>query len=266
MFESINKAFSRQSEIFDEYEEKNEILQWMRFITHKHLMKYLRKTDKILELNSGTGIDAVFLSSKGFRIHCVDISDGMIKKLKEKVDKFNLGNLISYQLLSFTELYKLNTNSFNHIFSNFGGLNCAPDLDQIFSQFKKVLNPGGRVTLVIMPPVCPWEISLIIKGKFKTAFRRFHKGGISANIEGISFKTYYYSVKDIIKKLGPNFQILDIQGLASISPPPYMENFPLRYPRLYNKLTSTDGQVSHICPFNRFADHFIITAELNPGK
>lgn len=262
MFESINEAFSRQSEIFDEYEERNKILQWMRNITHKHLIKYLRKGSKILELNSGTGIDAVFLSTKGYNIHCIDISEGMINKLKEKVNTRNLGNLISYQLLSYTELYKLNTNSFNYIFSNFGGLNCAPDLSHIFSQFKKVLKPEGRVTLVIMPPVCPWEIALLIKGKFKTAFRRFGKGGVSANIEGIIFKTYYYSVKEVVKALGTDFKILNIQGLASISPPPYMENFPLRYPRLYHKLTLLDELVSYFPPFNRFADHFIITAEL----
>jgi ubiquinone/menaquinone biosynthesis C-methylase UbiE len=265
MLEPINEAFSRQSEIFDDYEKRNEILKWMRSITHEHVLKHLRKEDKILELNSGTGIDAVFFSTKGFQVHCIDISEGMMRKLGEKVNSLNLHNFISYQVLSFIELHKLEIRSFDYIFSNFGGLNCAPDLSLIFSQFRTILKPGGRVSLVMIPPVCPWEIALLFKGQFKTAFRRLNNKVI-ANVEGVNFPVYYYSVSDIVKALGPDFKILEIQGLASISPPPYMENFPKRYPRLYQKLTSLDERISHFFPFNRFADHFILTAEFKPLK
>jgi ubiquinone/menaquinone biosynthesis C-methylase UbiE len=260
MFETVNEAFSRQSEFFDEYEKENDILQWMRSITHKHLLRNLKAGDILLELNSGTGIDAVFLGRKGFRIHCTDVSTGMINKLESKVNRFKLNNHISYQLLSFTELDKLEVKRFDFIFSNFGGINCAPDLTTLFKQFRDILNPGGRVTLVIIPPICPWEISLIFKGQFKTAFRRL-KAKVTANVEGISFPVYYYTVADTIKALGSDFRILEIQGLASLSPPPYMEKFPGRHPRLYRILTTWDERVSHLIPFNRFADHFIITAE-----
>ncbi len=123
-FDSIEKAFSRQSEIFDEYEKGNEILKWMRSVTQRHVLRYLRKSDKILELNSGTGIDAVFLATIGFKIHCTDISEGMLNKLNEKITEFNLHDHITYQQLSFTELDKLHGKSFDYIFSNFGGLNC----------------------------------------------------------------------------------------------------------------------------------------------
>ena len=175
MLESVNKAFSRQSEIFDQYEKNNEILNWMRTVTHRHLLLYLNKNDHILELNAGTGLDAVFLSSMGFRIHCVDISEGMINKLRQKILYLNLNKFITYQLLSFTELNKLNEKPFDYIISNFGGLNCSPDISSVFLQFSKILKPGGKVSLVIIPPVCLWEVALIFKGKFKTAFRRLKK-------------------------------------------------------------------------------------------
>jgi ubiquinone/menaquinone biosynthesis C-methylase UbiE len=264
MYESVNEAFSRQSEIFDEYENGNEILKWMRSITHNHVMRHLKHDDIILELNSGTGIDAVYFGTKGYRMHCTDISEGMIRKLGEKVNRLNLNNFISYQILSFTELEKLENKSYDYIFSNFGGLNCSADLSSLFSQFIKILKPGGKVTLVLIPPVCPWEIGVIFKGKFKTAFRRLKKGGILANVEGIKFPVYYYSVSDAIKALGKHFRIIEVQGLASISPPPYMDNFPVLHPQLYNILTSLDEKASHLFPFNRLADHFILTAEYRP--
>lgn len=264
MVNEVNEAFSRQSENFDDYEERNKILKWMRSITQRHLFRHLKKGDVILELNAGTGIDAVYLGNMGFRIHCIDIAEGMIKKLGDKIDRLRLNKLVSYQVLSFTDLDRLENRSFDYIFSNFGGVNCADDLSLIFSQFREILKPGGKVTMVIIPPFCPWETALILKGQIKTAFRRMKKRGIWANVEGIRFPVFYYSVSETIKALGRDYQIIELQGLASISPPPYMENFPKRYPRIYKRLTYWDEKLSHFFPFNRYADHFILTAEFKP--
>lgn len=263
-FELVNQAFSRQSFLFDEYEKENKILNWMRSVTRRHLLRHLKAGDKVLELNSGTGLDAVFLAEKGYRVHCIDIAEGMITKLDEKIREKELHQRISYQLLSFTNLTNLNEQSFDYIFSNFGGLNCAGDLSSVFNQFDKILKPGGKITLVIIPPVCPWELALVFKGNFKTAFRRLHNKGIEANVEGVKFQTYYYSVHDTMKALGNKFRLLEIEGLASFSPPPYMENFPKKFPAFYKFLTKLDGRLSHYFPFNRFADHFILSAEYNP--
>jgi ubiquinone/menaquinone biosynthesis C-methylase UbiE len=266
MNSSVEEAFTKQSEIFDSYEEGNEILKWMRSLIRNHVLRYLKDHDKILELNSGTGLDAVFFAKRGNKIHCIDISAGMIKKLSEKIKKNNLGDLITFQNLSFSELDKLIQNSFDYIFSNFGGLNCTDDLSTVFKNFPKLLNKNGKITVVIMPKICPWELTLMIKGNFKTAFRRLHKNGITANIEDVKFQTYYYSVNDVIKALGPEFKILELQGLGSISPPPFMINFPKRYPSLYKWLTGMDEKISKYFPFNRCADHFILTAEYKPDK
>ncbi|MGA7719991.1 MAG: class I SAM-dependent methyltransferase [Ignavibacteriaceae bacterium] len=260
----VKEAFSRQSEVFDEFENKNSILKWMRTITRKHILRHLKKGDRILELNSGTGLDAVYFAGKGFKIHCTDISEGMMKKLAAKVQDLDLSDRISYQLLSFNDLDKLEIKKFDYIFSNFGGLNCTDDLIDVFKHFSNLLTPGGRVTLVIIPPVCPWELALMLKGNFKTAFRRLKKGGIMADVEGIRFKTYYYSLAETVKALGPGFRVIETQGLASISPPPYMINFPVRFPNLYKTLTRIDENLSHLFPFNRWADHFILTVEYKP--
>ena len=265
-FDRVSEAFSRQSEMFDEYEKSNRILTWMRSVTRSHLLRHLKNNDIILELNAGTGLDAVYLAQRGFRIHCIDISEGMLNKLARKAADLKLESLISYQLLSFTGLDRLDKNSFDYIFSNFGGLNCTDNLDDLFQQIGRVLRPGGKVTLVIIPPVCPWELALLFKGKFKTALRRLHKHGITANIEGIELKTYYHGYHKTVKALGNDFKIIESQGLASISPPPYMINFPVLYPRLYRWLTKTDEKLSHLFPFNRWADHFIITAIYQPQK
>ena len=265
-FDSVAEAFSLQSATFDSYEEENDILKWMRAVTRKHVMRHLKINDEILELNSGTGLDAVYFAEAGFKIFCTDIAEGMLNKLDEKVKQRQLQSLVTLKLLSFTELDQLEPLSFDYIFSNFGGLNCERDLKNVFRNFHKILKQGGKATLVIIPPVCPWEIALIFTGKFKTAFRRFSKNGVLANVEGVKFQTYYHSVSKTLKALGPEFKILELEGLASFSPPPYMINFPKRLPRLYRFLTGIDKKLSHHFPFNRWADHFILTVQYEPGK
>src|SRR3569833_2300535 len=108
---------------------------------------------------------------------------------------------ISYELCSYTNLNELkNKGPYDLIFSNFAGLNCTDELDKVLSSLSLLLNPGGLVTLVILPKFCLWETLLLFKGKFRTAFRRFLAGkGAKAHIEGVYFKCWYYDPSFVIR-------------------------------------------------------------------
>ncbi len=264
MFEQVKEAFNRQSEIFDEYEKQNEILKRMRLIVRKHLLIHLRTGDRILELNSGTGLDAVFLAKNGFYVQAIDISEGMLSKLEAKVNSFHLQNKISHRLLSFTELDKLNIKPFDYIFSNFGGLNCVDDLSKVTKHFSALLKPKGKITLVIMPPISLWELLSSLKMNFRFAFRRFNRNGTFANVEGIKFKTYYHSLKKLKHTLGKNYKLIEVLGLSAISPPPYANKFSIDHPSMYNYLNFLEDILSRKFPFNRCADHYIATFQFIP--
>jgi ubiquinone/menaquinone biosynthesis C-methylase UbiE len=259
-FENVNKAFSRQSEIYDDYDNNNPTLTWMRQQVRKHAMDFLSKNDKILELNSGTGIDAEFFARQGFKIHCTDLSDGMIEQMKIKFSIGELAEKVTVQQCSFTELDKIENQKFDFIFSNFGGLNCVDDLKKVTKFFPELLNQNGRVCLVILPPICPWEIIQLFRGKFSLAFRRFHKNGVLANVEGIKFKTYYFSADDVMKSLGNKFDLLRVSSLGLLTPIPQMDKIPKRFPKLTKVLNKIDEKISGIYPFNRMGDHIIVTA------
>ena len=260
-FENIKEAFTRQSLVYDDYEKGHATLTFMRNEVRNHVINFLRKGDKILELNAGTGTDAVFFAQKGFKVHAIDISHGMILQLKDKVNRYELNELITVQQCSFTELNNISNGPFDFIFSNFGGINCSPSLREITKSFPRILTKGGRVTLVMMPPYCPWEMALVFRVHFETAFRRLKKNGTNSHIEGKYFNTFYYTPDQVIKALGKNFKKLKLQGLASFTPPPYMENFPKKYPALFKSLNTLDKYFSSHFPFNRFADHYILTLE-----
>ena len=260
--EKVNKAFSRQSIIYYSYEKENPTLIWMRQHVRKLAMQFLRPNDKILELNSGTGIDAEFFAKQGFSVHCTDLSDGMIEQMHKKFSNNPFAEKITIQQCSFTELKKIGDKKFDFIFSNFGGLNCVPDLRDVTRHFQSLLNENGRVCLVILPPVCPWEIIQILRGKFSFAFRRFKKNGTEANLEGVKFKTYYFSKRNVTTAIGDNFKIIKTSGLAVFSPAPQMERFSKKFPTMTKFLNKLDEKVSGIFPFNKIGDHIIIVAEL----
>ena len=146
-FENIKEAFTRQSVYFDKYEKENILLINMRKKIREHVLKYLKEEDKILELNAGTGLDAVFFAQKGFYVHATDISDGMLNQLKKKVLLNNLHDKISFQKLSFTNLDETKNKKFDYIFSNFGGLNCIHDLKMVTKNLSSLLNREERLLL-----------------------------------------------------------------------------------------------------------------------
>ncbi|WP_290662600.1 class I SAM-dependent methyltransferase [Ignavibacterium sp.] len=263
-FDRVNLAFTKQSEIYDEYESTNKVLHWMRQQVYRVALKYLNEGDKILELNSGTGTDAIFFAKNGFNVLATDLSDGMIEKIRNKILKEKLSDKIRVTQCSFTELEKLYPEKFDFIFSNFGGLNCADDLSEVIKHFPNLLNKGGRIMIVIMPPFCPWELVQIFRGKIKFALRRFNKTGAASNVEGIQFKTFYYSAGDFKKSLSNNFKVIYRQGLGIFTPVPQMEKFQKRFPRLLKLLNRTDEKLSRYFPFNLTGDHLILVAEYNP--
>ncbi len=259
--ELVNLAFSRQSVRYDAYEEDHEILKRMRSQVRAHAMRLLKKGDHILELNSGTGLDAVFFASHGFKVHATDLSDGMISQLRHKVEKSKLQDRITIQQCSVTSLGELGLHQYDYVFSNFGGLNCISSLSVVASSMRQLLKPGGFVTMVIMPPVCPWELVMVLGGHIKTAVRRLHRNGVVAHMEDVYFRTYYFTPRQVLQTFGNGFKKVCLQGLASLGPPPHMERFPTRYPRFYRFLCALDEHVVGFPPFNSWADHFILTLQ-----
>ena len=259
LFDSVNKAFSKQSDIFNEIYSRNPITTWMRKQIRPSVLKDLKPGMSMLELNAGTGLDAVFFAQKGIHVHATDLSFGMINELKNTVKKLELEKYISIQQCSFTDLLTSNKKDFDYIYSNFGGLNCIDDLTSVTKQFQHLLKPGGIVTIVIMPKICPWEILSACKGNFKMAFRRFKKNGAVSNIEGVEFLTFYFSVSEIKKAFGKDFKLISLKGLATLSPPPYKENWAIRNPKFYHLLSKLDEKFCKVFPFNQCADYVVAT-------
>src|SRR5205814_5232472 len=180
------KAFNKQSAVFDKIYSDNSIIRYKRKRVRAHVEKFILPQSKILELNAGTGEDAIYFGQNGHYVHATDISEGMQAILAQKILSNALEDKITSELCSFTKLENLiNKGPYDLIFSNFAGLNCTGELDKVLQSFSPLLKPGGVDTLVILSKFCLWETLFVFKGKLKTAFRRFLSNkGRKAQIEG----------------------------------------------------------------------------------
>ncbi len=264
-FQKVAKGFSGKAVEYDSFGPTEVNIERMRQKVYAHVERYLQPDDSILEINAGTGIDAAHFALRGHPVHAIDIAPGMVAAIAEKVTRFELQDRLTYCDCSFTDLACLVENApYHYVFSNFGGLNCISDLGEVARFIPQVLYPGGRLTWVVMPPFCPWDLVHLIHGDFRSATRRFHLNGTLAHVEGEHFQVHYFSPEQILDALGKYFTLLRLEGLSIFAPPADRRGFPKRYPHLYRSLVRMDDWVALMPPFNHWGDFYILTAEYNP--
>lgn len=254
---AVNAGFSRKAEVYDAYCEAHPVIRWARHVVRVEVERRLERGGSILELNAGTGADAVYFADRGYLVHATDVADGMVGAIRKKAAR-RTGRL-TVQQLSFTELEKVEGAPFDLAFSNFGGLNCIPDLRSVTRHLKSILKPGGYVVWVVMPSVCPWELAQILRGRFRLSTRRFHRDGILANVEGAQVMTWYHSPKKVRQAFGAGFRLLHQRSLSLVCPPSYMDNFPHRFPRITDFLLRLDGWLGGRFPFHNWGDFVMYT-------
>ena len=257
------EAFSKQALVFDDAYSGNTIIQYKRKRVRDHVLSFMSPGASLLELNCGTGEDALFFAQRGFRVHATDVSEAMLHRLEEKSRQVSSSENITTEICSFNHLEALvNKGPFDLIFSNFGGLNCTSELNKVLHSFAPLLKPGGYVTLVIIPKFCLWETLLALKGKWKTATRRFFsRNGRTANVVGVQFRCWYYNPAFIIQHLKKDFTVKKIEGLCTLVPPSYLEGFAEKHPQLNQFLVKQEERFSASWPWRNIGDYFIISLQ-----
>ena len=96
--QAVTAAFNKQSPFFDAIYSSNSIIKYKRERVRSHVQKFLKPNSAILEINAGTGEDAVFFAQQGHRVHATDIAAGMREVLVEKAKKNGLAAQITHEL------------------------------------------------------------------------------------------------------------------------------------------------------------------------
>lgn len=229
----------------------------------KYLFPLITSPKNILEINCGTGEDALRLSSLGHSVLATDVSWKMIETANEKLQGEQSG--VRFVQASFSSVKEtVAEEKFDLLFSNFGGLNCVDEseLKMLSNDFASLLNESGKMFLVIMGSNCRWEqFYFMLKLNFQKAFRRKIKTGAETKIGKSVFKTFYYSPAEIEKVFALHFEVKLVKPVGLFVPPSYLETFFKNKKWLMNSLTLLDNRLGSFSLFANQADHFAIVLQ-----
>ena len=221
---------------------------------------------EMLELNCGTGEDAVLFGEGGFNIVATDITEETVKITQKKAEQYSMQNKISSHFLDLDTFNEtLFDKKFDLIFSNFGGINCInpESLKILFEKLPTLLNPGGRFVGVVMPRFCAWEtIFFLLRFQFRKAFRRLTSKQTFSDLHGTNLKTWYYQPSDIALWSKNNFRLVSLRPIGVALPPAYLERFFSVKKRWLLRLNNLEKKLSKSSLFSGMADNYIIDLQL----
>lgn len=230
-----------------------------RDLVYKQLLLLLSNSEinSILEVNCGTGTDALWLAAKGYRVNATDVSAQMIATAQRKENP----NGVVFQTADINNIEQhFTTEKFDLIFSNFGGLNCVSEMELrfFFKNAANLLTEKGRLVLVIMPRDTIWEqLYFMVKAKFSKAFRR-HQESVQANVDGEKITTYYYNPKEVLPLADRYFKLKQLNPIGFFVPPSYLEPFFKNKPRLIGLLSRLEKKITRFSFLAKCADHYLI--------
>ncbi|HUI65436.1 MAG TPA: class I SAM-dependent methyltransferase [Bacteroidota bacterium] len=215
------RAFDAAAPVYDaEYEDLPGIRR-MRAATHALYLKYFSPGARLLEINCGTGTDALFLARHSMRVMATDLSASMIDQVHRKADAAGLAGSVEARQLSFGELGALRGSVFDGAYSNFGGLNCTDALEDVARNLGALLHPGGIFIASVMPRFSLSETAAFLSHlHLRSAFRRLSRGPVMARFHGAHVATYYHSHRAFRSAFRERFVHLETVGLAVLTPPP----------------------------------------------
>ena len=198
---------------------------------------------RVLELNCGTGIDAIHLAHRGVSVVACDISSRMIELARMGAVATDAFDLLDFRVLATEHLKMLKTEGlFDGAFSNFSGLNCVQDLAAVRQNLARLLKPGSRVFICMLGNCAAlgklWRLA---HGNWENAFQW---GGSSSRRTAI--KVYNPTRKQIVEGFAPEFRLRRWKGIGISVPPSYMDHWAIRFPGFTRGLNRVDQLIGDL--------------------
>ena len=223
-------------------------------------LKYFAKHSRVLELNCGTGIDAQFLNHHHFSVLASDRSLSMLRVAQHNA--LSGEHSIQWVLLPIERLDAIKSQSVDAIFSNFGGLNCVENIEEVLDQCYHIVRENGRMILCFINKYSLWEMgAFLFRGKVRQAFRRWSHSQIAVPIGQEHVFVWYHSLGRLKKAMKNKFTILRIIGTNIITPLPASHRFSHRHPTLVKWLSFMERRIDSLPLISSFGDHIIFVLE-----
>jgi ubiquinone/menaquinone biosynthesis C-methylase UbiE len=226
------------------------------------LTRTFKKKDNILELNCGTGEDAMFLASNDISVFACDASRQMIARAEHRLRKMSIGVPLFFRELSTERIGELHPETqFDGALSNFSGLNCIADLEAVAASLASLVTQGGRLVLCFSTRFCLIEILYFLAvGQWRKAVRRC-SGSTQVKLGNARFTVYYPTIRRIRRAFAADFRLYSCTGIGVTLPPSYLEGWARAHPALFRILRRLETPLAKLPILRSTGDHVLLCFE-----
>jgi ubiquinone/menaquinone biosynthesis C-methylase UbiE len=259
-----NQAYwDRTAENYDSLFSESVIGRVQRVAVWRELDKHFQPGMRILELNCGTGFDAVHLARRGVRVIACDLSSKMIEAARRRLDATGLDALVDFRVLATEEIDSLiGDGPFDGAFSNFSGLNCVRDISQAARNLGRLLKPGARALLCMVGRFSLWEMAWqLAQGKPALALHSFRRKPTTQISARDAVLVHYPSVSDMRRMFAPEFRLRAWKGIGVAVPPSCLEPLARMVPGVVGGLAKIDRYLSRAPVFRSLGDCVLLQFE-----
>ncbi len=217
---------------------------------------------RLLELNCGTGEDAIHFAQQGFEVTSCDVSPAMIAQARRKALQVPAGDNIRFYVQASESIADLPARyPFAGAFSNFSGLNCVKDLDGLASSLASMLLPGSPALFCFSTRYCLWETAwYLLHADLSRGSRRWN-GYHETRLGGITLPVYYPTREQIRHSFAHKFRLVGVYGIGITVPPSYVEPWIAEHPGLLRTLQKIDAAIRRLPVINTLGDHMLLHLE-----
>ena len=252
------RAFDSVAEDYDGPRGNNELIQRMRGTLWDTVCREVPQGAQLLDIGCGTGLDAIEFARRGYQVVATDWSPAMVGRTRSRAAVTGLESSVVAMHLGVQQLDRLEE-EFDGIYSNFGPLNCAPDLHVVAEECARLLKPGGKLVFSVIGRICPWELGhYALRGRLRRAGVRGTRGPAAVSMNKHTIWTYYYFPREFYRAFAPLFSLEGYRALSLFMPPPYLVHRYRRRRHWYERLGRLDDRLGALPWLRDMGDHFLI--------
>jgi len=256
------RAFDSVAATYDGPRGNNALIQRMRDLVWQQMAHRFPAGGHMLDLGCGTGHDAIHLAQAGCTVTATDWSPAMLERTRERSAEHGVAASVNARLVGAHDLQPLIADNlrFDGIYSNFGALNCVPDLAQMAAQCAQLLRPGGTMIFTVIGRICPWELAHygLVKRNLKRARVRFEAGITPVNLNKHTIWTRYYWPREFYRPFAPYVALTHYRALSLFVPPPYLTGLYDSARPVFEALAQLDERLGGWPLLRDMGDHFLI--------
>lgn len=194
---------------------------WMRHVLWDHYLSVFRPGQRVLDVSCGTGTDAVFLAHHGIHVVGIDLSPGMVARLREKVATAQVAHLVEARVGDLAELDDWPPAAFDGIYSSFAGLNGVDTLAPFARAANRLLPPHGHLIVHLLNRWSLWEwLGWMRRGELSRARALGTARERCFTVGGVEIRQYPLAPDETYRRFfAPGFRLDRAYGLGILRPP-----------------------------------------------